>query len=283
MGDVIRLGISTCPNDTFAFHGLLERRVSWRGLEFRVELMDVQECNEKLRAGALDVAKASFFAALSMSEQIALIPVGTALGFGVGPVLLARPGTGMPGDIIAGRPARVLCPGEWTTANLLYALFHGGEGVVEQAVFSEIIPALVEDQTDFGVCIHEGRFTYENKGLRLVEDLGATWERQTGAPLPLGGIMGRLDLGDHVLGTVCEVIRDSLRHGHAHPDETLPTMRRHAQELDDAVIQAHVDLYVNEWTTDLGDVGRRAIGVLDDRAREAGLISPSAPPLRVLD
>ena len=279
----IHLGISTCPNDTFAFHGILERKVDPRGLDFRVELLDVEELNRRLFAGDFDVAKASFHAALLLRGDLGVLPVGAALGFGVGPLLLAaRPGTHphrpVPTPDGGSRPARVLCPGAHTTAALLYELFHAGEGAVEQVVFSDIMPALESGDADFGVCIHEGRFTWRAHGLALVEDLGAVWEEATGAPLPLGGILARHALGPETIRTVTDVIRDSLAHARAHREETVPTMRRYAQELTDEVMFQHVDLYVNEWTTDLGDTGRAALEALDRRARRAGPAASGAPP-----
>ena len=283
----IHLGISTCPNDTFAFHGILEGKVDPRGLDFRIELLDVEELNRRLFAGDFDVAKASFHAALLLRGTLGVLPVGSALGFGVGPLLLAaRPGA-HPRDPVpqpggASRPARVLCPGAHTTATLLYELFHAGEGAMEQVVFSDIMPALEAGDADFGVCIHEGRFTWQAHGLALVEDLGAVWEEATGAPLPLGGILARHALGPETIGAVSAVIRDSLAHARAQRAETVPTMRRYAQELTDEVMFQHVDLYVNDWTTDLGETGRAALEILDRRARQAGVAAVAASaPLRV--
>ena len=284
----IHLGISTCPNDTFAFHGILAGKVDPRGFDFHVELLDVEELNRRLFAGDFDVAKASFHAALLLRGTLGVLPVGSALGFGVGPLLLAaRPGT-HPRDPVpqpggASRAARVLCPGAHTTATLLYELFHADEGAVEQAVFSDIMPALEAGAADFGVCIHEGRFTWRAHGLACVEDLGAVWEEATAAPLPLGGILARHALGPETIRTVSAVIRDSLAHARTHRAETVPTMRRYAQELTDEVMFQHVDLYVNDWTTNLGETGRAALQILDRRARQAGVatVAASGVPLRV--
>ena len=281
----IHLGISTCPNDTFAFHGILERKVDLRGLDFRIELLDVEELNRRLFAGDFDVAKASFHAALLLRETLGILPVGSALGFGVGPLLLAARAGAHPRDLVprpgaAARPARVLCPGAHTTATLLYDLFHADEGAVEQVVFSDIMPALEAGAADFGVCIHEGRFTWRAHGLALVEDLGAVWEAATAAPLPLGGVLARHALGAGTIETVNAVIRESLAHARAHRGDTVATMRRYAQELTEEVMFQHVDLYVNDWTTELGDTGRAALEILDRQARRAGL-TPSGPPLRV--
>ena len=281
----IHLGISTCPNDTFAFHGILEKRIDVRGLDFRVELFDVEELNRRLFAGDFDVAKASFHAALLLTGELGVLPTGSALGFGVGPLLLAARADTHPRDPIAvgrrSRAARVLCPGEHTTATLLYRLFHAGEGTVEQVVFSEITPALETGAADFGVCIHEARFTWQQHGLALVEDIGQVWERETSAPLPLGGILARHRLGRETIATLNDVIRDSLAYGHAHREDTIPTMRRYAQELTDEVLFKHVDLYVNEWTTDLGDSGRVALQELSVQAERAGVLPRGAAPVTV--
>ncbi len=266
MSRAIRLGISTCPNDTFAFHGLLSREVDWRGLDFEVELLDIEQLNTRMLRGEFDACKVSFAAALGMAREVVVLPSGSALGFGVGPLLLAtEPAT---------RPANAgqltLCPGTHTTAALLFDLFHPRSTRVEQALFSEIMPRLVAGTADFGVCIHEGRFTWEAHGLHLVEDLGSRWEAETGCPLPLGGIVASRRLPAEVTAAVQRVIHDSLALALADPAAALPTMRRHAQEFDDRVLMQHVDLYVNDWTVDLGDTGRRALDELSDRAAAAG-------------
>jgi 1,4-dihydroxy-6-naphthoate synthase len=267
MTQPIRLGISTCPNDTFAFHGLLTRAVDWRGLEFQVELLDVETLNERLLAGEFDVCKASFHAALLAAADVVVLPSGSALGFGVGPLLLAaEPGT---------RPTHAgqltLCPGRHTTAALLFDLFHPHTTRVEQVVFSEIMPRLTARTADFGVCIHEGRFTWEAHGLALVEDLGTRWEAETGYPLPLGGIVASRRLPNATIATVQEVIHDSLALALRDRSAALPTMRAHAQEFDDCVLMQHVDLYVNDWTIDLGPTGARALDELSTRAASLGL------------
>ena len=267
MSRPIRLGISTCPNDTFAFHGLLTRIVDWRGLDFTVELLDIEQLNERMLRDEFDVCKVSFAAALDMTERIVVLPSGSALGFGVGPLLLAaREGT-RPAD--AGQ--LTLCPGRHTTATLLFALFHPGATRVEQAVFSAIMPRLVAGTADFGVCIHEGRFTWQAHGLHLVEDLGTRWEAETRSPLPLGGIVAARRLPADVIEAVQGVIHDSLAFARANPAAALPTMRAHAQEFADDVLMRHVELYVNDWTLDLGKVGRRALAALSARAGSIGL------------
>ena len=266
----IRLGISTCPNDTFAFHGLLSKAVDWRGLEFEIDLLDIEQLNERLLGDVsddFDVGKVSFHAALGAAERIVVLPSGSALGFGVGPLLLAATPESTPRDT----SQLTLCPGRHTTAALLFALFHPDSTRVEQAVFSEIMPRLQAGSADFGVCIHEGRFTWQQQGLTLVEDLGLRWEAETGCPLPLGGIVASQSLPAKTIARVQRVIADSLRYALANPAAPLPTMRDHAQELDDAVLMQHVDLYVNDQTLDLGPLGQRALDELCVRAAAVGL------------
>jgi 1,4-dihydroxy-6-naphthoate synthase len=263
----IRLGISTCPNDTFAFHGLLTRAVDWRGLQFEVELLDIEQLNERLLDDGFDVGKTSFHAALHLADDHVVLPSGSALGFGVGPLLLSA----APGSRPEHAGQLTLCPGRHTTAALLFALFHPHTTRVEHVIFSEIMPRLEAREADFGVCIHEGRFTWQEHGLGFVEDLGTRWEKETGCPLPLGGIVASSRLPHETIQTVQQVIHDSLRFALADRQAALPTMRRYAQEFDDHVLMQHVDLYVNEWTLDLGVEGARALDELSARAASIGL------------
>jgi 1,4-dihydroxy-6-naphthoate synthase len=272
----LSIGISTCPNDTFAFHALLTGEVRAEGLDLGFVLLDVEELNERLFAGELDAAKVSFHAALARSDDVVVLPSGSALGFGVGPLLLAAPG----GSGLAPE-ARVLGPGRFTTAALLWRLFHEGEGRLAHTVFSAIFPALQAGRADLGLCIHEGRFTWREAGLVFVEDLGTTWEQATGAALPLGGIVARRSLGLDTAWRLQDAIRASLEWGLARRDACLPTMRAHAQELSDAVLFQHVDLYVNARTLDLGAEGRAALDALSAAARARGLVAQGGA-LRIL-
>lgn len=279
MSRSIRLGISTCPNDTFAFHAMMQKKIDWRGLDFQIELLDIQQLNSRAFRGDLDIAKVSFHAALLLSDRMLVLPSGSALGFGVGPLLLSAKYNDRP---IASAQV-TLCPGQHTTATLLFQLFYPRTSRVEQVVFSEIMPRLKSQQADFGVCIHEGRFTWKNEGLFLVEDLGTRWEAETDGPLPLGGIIGSRSLGLDTLGTVQAVIQDSLNYAMTHREETLPTMRHYAQEFDDSVLMKHVDLYVNDWTVHLGAVGQAALNDLSDRAQQIGLVAQGSHRLEILD
>lgn len=274
----IRLGISTCPNDTFTYHALMNQLVDWRGLDFEVQLLDIQQLNDQLFQNQFDVAKCSFHAALLLSDSMLVLPSGSALGFGVGPLLLSA----TPQSVPTSSAQLTLCPGRHTTAALLFELFYAGTTEVQHAVFSEIMPRLVNHGADFGVCIHEGRFTWQDQGLGLVEDLGTRWETETKCPLPLGGLVGRRTIDVDVLRTVQSVVRESLEYALAAPRSALPTMRQYAQEFDDKVLMKHVELYVNQWTVDLGATGSDALRMLNQRAQSVGLIGPNSKGVEIL-
>lgn len=285
----MKLAISTCPNDTFAFHAILEKKIDLGGLDLEIELLDIQQLNDGLFSGRFDVAKASFHAAALLAESTVVLPSGSALGFGVGPLLLAAKAGIHPrdpglhgGDL----PSRTLCPGRHTTAALLFQLFYSDEiksstTRVEHALFSDIMPQLKQRRAEFGVCIHEGRFTWESEGLALVEDLGTRWETVTGCPLPLGGILANRALGESKIRRIQSLIERSICYANANRKETAATMRRYAQEFNDDVLFQHVDLYVNDWTVNLGEVGRRALAELSTRAKACGLIGEDANPIEV--
>jgi 1,4-dihydroxy-6-naphthoate synthase len=273
----LRFGISPCPNDTFAFHGLLTGTSDAHGLDLEIVLADVQELNERLAQGELPAGKASFAQALRMTRDLGVLPAGAAIGFGVGPLLIAARPRPPPGP-----DARVLCPGEGTTATLLLRRFHPAATRVEQVHFARIQSDVAAGRADYGVVIHEGRFTYEKQGLHRVDDLGTRWEEATRTPLPLGGLLARRELGADVHRRLAAAVRASLAQARAHPEQALVTMRRHAQELDDDAIAQHVALYVNELTVELGEAGEAALAQFERAAREGGLAPKDAPSLAIL-
>jgi len=281
----INLAISTCPNDTFAFHAIMENQVDLCGLDFDIRLLDIQQLNDGLFGGQFDVAKASFHAAALLTDQTFVLPSGSALGFGVGPLLLAAQPKTNPNQT-TDLPRTVLCPGEHTTATMLFKIFYAdaissGKVSLKQTVFSKIMPELENSMADFGVCIHEGRFTWKDAGLDCVEDLGTRWEAETESPLPLGGILANRNLDNEVIERVQSVIQSSIQWGLDHPDQTIPTMRAFAQEFSDEVLMRHVKLYVNQWTVELGDVGQQALHGLSEKAISCGIVPPNAAPIEV--
>jgi 1,4-dihydroxy-6-naphthoate synthase len=257
---LLTLGFSPCPNDTFIFDALVNGRLETGGLRFEPVLEDVQTLNAWALEGRLDVSKVSYGVLPRILPRYALLDAGGALGQGVGPLLVARPGRG-PFD-----PATmsVAIPGEDTTAHLLFSLaFPAAERKVFR-VFSEIEGEVLAGRVDAGVLIHEGRFTYAAKGLERLLDLGEHWERETRSPIPLGGIVAKRTLGPAVRAEVDRLIRASLELANADRAHLSDYVRCHAQEMDPAVMRQHVDLYVNRFSLGLGAEGRRAVGTLLD-------------------
>lgn len=251
------LAFSPCPNDTFMMHGIMSGEVCDDGLELDISLLDIQELNTAMRDGRFDFCKVSSVAAMKCLDQYELCSVGAALGYGVGPLLLRRPGAGTIGD-----RARVLCPGEATTAHALFRSFYPHVGSVEQTVFSDIMPALCRGDADFGVVIHEGRFTYGSFGLELVADLGALWEERWKLPLPLGCLVAHRRVSEPTRKIFESLVKKSIECSYQRREAAFRTMQQYAQELDEKAIWSHVELYVNQWSLDLGDTGREAFKAL---------------------
>jgi 1,4-dihydroxy-6-naphthoate synthase len=254
----LTLGLSPCPNDTFIFDALVNGALDTGGLRFEVVHEDVETLNGWALEGRLDVSKISYGVLPEVTARYAVLSAGGALGNGVGPLLVARP------DLGAFRPeaARVAIPGRHTTAHLLFSLAHPTAARKEFMVFSAVEAAVLEGRADAGVIIHEGRFTYAAKGLVKLLDLGEHWERTTGAPVPLGGIVGRRTLGPAVLRAVDGLVRRSVEHAFARGPAPSDYVKRHAQEMDEAVMRQHIALYVNAHSVDLGASGRRAVETL---------------------
>jgi len=274
----LRLGYSPCPNDTFIFYALMHGRIPLHGFSIHEELADVETLNRRALAGELDLTKSSYHAFGHLRNEYALLRSGGALGRGCGPLVVARQATSLErlrGSLIA-------IPGELTTANLLLQLHGAGYERLQVLPFDKIVAAVASGSVDAGLIIHESRFTFAGHGLVAVEDLGAWWEELTGLPIPLGGILARRSLDREVVHEVESAIRASVRYAFDHPEEARSYIRAHAQELDDAVIQQHIDLYVNHFSLDLGEEGLAAVHELLHRAAAAGIIPPSALPLGTL-
>ena len=275
MTRTLTLGYSPCPNDTFIFHALTHGLVPIPGLAVHERLEDVETLNRLALAGTLDLTKISYHALGHLRGRYALLRSGGALGRGCGPLVVAP----APATMAELRGRRIAIPGELTTANLLLQLCGDGYGAVVPMPFDRIMAALHEGEVDAGVIIHESRFTYRAAGFHAVQDLGAWWETETGLPIPLGGILARRDLGAATIHTVDRAIRASLEYARAHPAAARAYIRAHARELDAAVIDAHIALYVNDFSLDLGQEGIRAVETLLARAEARGLIPKNAEPL----
>jgi len=270
----LRIGYSTCPNDTYIFGGLSahEKEAS---PAFDPVLADVETLNEWAMEEKLDITKLSFFAFFKVRKAYALLHSGGALGRGCGPILAARPGTDLK-DLNRGI---IAAPGNLTTARLLLTLYLGYEPRFRQMVFSEVMPAVRDGGADFGLIIHEGRFTLDAYGLHAILDLGQWWEEETGLPIPLGGIAIRRNLGERTARAVDERIRGALLLAESGSPMVSDYVRSHAQEMAPSVIQQHIDLYVNRFSRDLGHEGQDAVKVLMERAEAAGFLAPCALPL----
>jgi len=266
----LTLAFSPCPNDCFIFDAIVNRRIDLEGLEFSVRLADVEALNKAAFAGEADVTKLSYHAFAHCASRYVLLDAGSALGRNCGPLLISKRAIS-PGEVEAGR-LRIAIPGNYTTANFLLGLAFPGARDRTELLFSAIEPALLNDEFDAGLIIHENRFTYEAKGLKKIIDLGEFWESETGAPIPLGGIVVNRSLPDDVKQRVNRVVRRSVEYAFAHRADSLPFVREHAQEMSEEVMYRHIDLYVNEYSVDLGVEGRRAVELLFDRARAVGLI-----------
>lgn len=268
----LTLGFSPCPNDTFIFDALVNGGIDTGGLRFEPVLEDVETLNRWAAEGRLDVTKLSFSALLHQTERYALLRSGAALGRGVGPLLVSKAPFDLGG--LAGK--RIAIPGRATTANLLLTLAFPEAQDKHEVLFSDIEAAVLDGRYDAGLLIHEGRFTYAQKGLHKLLDLGDWWERTAGAPIPLGGIVARRSLGTDTIRTIARLLRQSTEDAWRRYPELTPYVTTHAQEMDPAVMRQHIELYVNDFTTDLGPEGERALAVLAERAAAAG-ITPSAP------
>jgi 1,4-dihydroxy-6-naphthoate synthase len=266
----LSLGFSPCPNDCFMFDAIVNERIDLEGLRFTVRLADVEALNKAAFAGETDVTKLSYHAFAHCAADYVLLDAGSALGTNCGPLLISkRP---LSQEQVAAGTLTIALPGQYTTANFLLGLAFPAARDKTELVFSEIEPALLDDRFDAGLIIHENRFTYQAKGLRKIIDLGEFWESETGAPIPLGGIAIRRSLPDEVKQRVNRVLRRSVEYAFAHRDASLAFVREHAQEMSDEVMYRHIDLYVNEYSIDLGAKGRRAVELLFERARATGII-----------
>lgn len=272
-GPEFSLGISPCPNDTYIFEALIHGRVD-APFRVRTHMADVEELNSRARSGALDITKLSLAAMAAVAGRYQILNAGAALGRGCGPLLIRR--ADFPPEKCP--TAEIAIPGRMTTANLLLSLNGEYTGPRKEMVFDRIMPALAEGRADLGLIIHEGRFTYREHGFDLVLDLGDWWEKSTGLPLPLGLIAVRRELGTDVARQVQNAIRASLAHAGTHPKDGQAFIRAHAQEMDPAVMAAHIRTFVNEFSVNLGSEGQNAVrALLGAAARESGQPLPDLP------
>ena len=287
----ISLGFSPCPNDTFIFDALIHQKIDTEGLSFDVVFDDVETLNQKAFRAELDITKLSFHAYAYLTEKYVLLHAGSALGFGVGPLLICNNEDYISADLLANlRPPtsdlqpqtsdfspqtsnlRIGIPGKYTTANFLLSLaFPEAKNKIEMKFF-EIESALLNHQIDMGVIIHENRFTYQEKGLKKIIDLGQFWEDLTQGPIPLGGIMVKRELPENIKQKVNRIIKRSVQYAFDHPESGMDFICSLSQEMSKEVINKHIELYVNKFSIDLGEVGRNAVQTFFEQAHKLGII-----------
>jgi 1,4-dihydroxy-6-naphthoate synthase len=269
----MKLGYSFCPNDTFIFYALTHNKIL---LEQPIEeiLEDVETLNLWAKEARLELTKISYHAYAHVMDDYIALRAGGALGRGVGPLLVAKTKfENLRGKTIAS-------PGKFTTAQLLLQIAHPEVKTVFMR-YDQIMPAVERGEVDAGLIIHESRFTYEQHGLIKLLDLGQWWEADTGLPLPLGAILAKRNLPSSTLQKLNSAVRASLEYAHANPLEPKAYIRQHALEMEDSVMQAHIDLYVNDFSLDVGDAGQKAVETLFARAAALGFIQKPALPLFV--
>ena len=267
MSTTLTIGYSPCPNDTFIFYALVHGKVRVPDIVFRERLEDVETLNLMALNGALDITKISFHALGHVRQQYALLRSGSALGRGCGPLIVAKPGKNI-ADLKRGA---IAIPGKLTTATLLLRLFDSSIENVIVMTFDRIMEAVSREEVTAGIIIHESRFTYPLYNLEKMLDLGEWWEQFSGLPVPLGGILGKRSLGRDVLLRVESGIRESLLYARTHPQEVLEYCERYSQEMNHSVMNNHIELYVNDFSIDLGYEGFAAVCRLFHEAEIRGI------------
>ncbi|MEL6142318.1 MAG: 1,4-dihydroxy-6-naphthoate synthase, partial [Bacteroidota bacterium] len=264
----LSLGFSPCPNDTFIFDALVNHKIDTEGLDFKVAMLDVAQLNEKAFASELEVTKLSYHAFGYLTETYALLRSGSALGRNCGPLLLAKKILNEENII----QSKCAIPGKYTTANFLLGLAYPELQNKQAMLFDQIEEAILSEAVTTGLVIHENRFTYADRGLVKLRDLGEYWEETTGYPIPLGGIVIRRDLAKEIQQKVERVLARSVRYAFEHPDASSAYVRAHAQAMAPEVMKAHINLYVNHFSEDLGEKGIAAVDYLLTKGQELGVI-----------
>lgn len=260
----LSLGFSPCPNDTFIFDGLVNNKIDTKEFTFDTHLEDVETLNNWALQGKLAVTKLSFAVYLKVKDRYELLNSGSALGRGCGPLLIAK--KDIPLEEI--KNMTIAIPGENTTANLLFSIAFPEATNKKVMLFSEIENAVLNGDVDAGVIIHENRFTYQLRGLVKLMDMGEYWEQTTGNPIPLGGIFIRKDVPEATRAQMDTLIHNSLQHSYTTYPQLSDYVKSHAQEMDESVMRQHIDLYVNDFSLDLGKEGKTAVEALMEAAEK---------------
>lgn len=251
----LTLGFSTCPNDTFIFDAMVHKRIDTEGLDFELMLADVEELNKAAFEHQIDITKLSYHAYAYIADNYVLLDSGSALGNNNGPLLISKHKI-YPDEV---NDISIAIPGKNTTANLLLSIAYPKAKNKKEYLFSDIEEAVLSNEIDAGLIIHENRFTYAERGLKKIIDLGEYWETKTKLPIPLGGIVINRKLPLEIQQKVNRVLRKSLEYAYKNPTASLPFIKQYAQEMNEEVMRKHIELYVNEYSLNLGDKGKEAI------------------------
>lgn len=254
----LTIGFSTCPNDTFIFDALIHKKIDTEGLDFELLLADVEELNKAAFSNEIDITKLSYHAYAYVADNYKLLNSGSALGNNNGPLLISKHKIYL--DEVS--DLNIAIPGKYTTANLLLTIAYPKVRNTKEYIFSDIEEVVLSGEMDAGLIIHENRFTYEKKGLKKVIDLGEFWEDKTKMPIPLGGIVVNRKLPKEIQQKIDKLVRKSLEYAYENPASSLDFMKQYAQEMNEDIMKKHVDLYVNNFSTDLGEKGKAAIETL---------------------
>ena len=265
----IKFGFSSCPNDTFIFYALVNNRIDTRGFDFEFVVADVEELNKLALKEDLDVTKISYSAYGRVMHNYILSNYGSALGKNNGPLIISAKYESL--EALKGKVIAV--PGENTTANLLMSIAFPFLDNKKEYLFSDIEDAILNNEVDAGLIIHETRFTYSKKGLKKIVDLGEWWENNYNLPLPLGGICIKREFSDNEIRTIDEIIGESVRYAFNNRVEVMPFVKKYAQESDNEIIKKHIELYVNEYTAYIGKEGRRSVSFLLTQASNLGFFN----------
>lgn len=266
----LSLGISTCPNDTFIFDAMLNGKTDTFNLGFDFRLTDVEELNRNAHNTQFDITKISYHAYAYVSDDYILLNSGSALGFGNGPLLVAASNIGI--DQLKGKP--IATPGRFTTANLLLSIIYPVLTDKHEYLFSDIEDVVISGKADAGLLIHENRFTYEDRGLHKIADLGEEWENQTGMPVPLGGIAVKRKLGNEIIDKVEKALASSIDYAYENTESAYEFVRRYAASMELGVMKKHIELYVNDFSRNLGILGRQAVKTMYAKAEAVKAIPP---------
>ncbi len=271
MNDPLNIGFSPCPNDTFIFDALINKKIDLGGIEYQPFIRDVEELNRNAFSSVLPVTKLSFHAYAPVANDDYLLRSGGALGRGCGPILIANDI-----DILSKKELKdlaVAIPGKFTTANFLLSMAYPDLLNKKEMIFSDVESAVLNGTVDLGLIIHENRFTYEARDLKKIRDLGEFWEQTTGDPIPLGAIVISRHLPPDIIKQVQHSLKESVEFALREPGSSKEYVKKYSQELDDKVIESHIELYVNQFSVDIGEEGERAIRSLYRIAEEREVIS----------